>query len=130
MLLYVGLASVAAIVGALACSIFADDDKPHRRAVRPPAVVSEQSQVRVEVVDSDFEPRNLVVRPGAEVTWEFTGSLPHTVTDPGGAFDTGTMGRGERYSMKFDAPGEYFYYCVLHHAMQGTLTVVDAGKGE
>jgi plastocyanin len=126
MLLLVGLASVAAIVAALAWSILAGDDDPDRRPVRVPAVVSEESQVRVEVVDSDFAPRNLVVRPGAEVTWEFTGSLPHTVTDPAGAFDSGTMRRGERYSMKFDAPGEYFYYCVLHHAMQGTLTVADA----
>ena len=60
------------------------------------------------------------------MTWEFAGSEIHTVTEPGGTFDSGALGEGKTFTMRFDAPGEYFYYCELHHVMQGTLVVAAA----
>jgi len=129
-LLLIGVVSVAAIVAAIALVAFGGDGEGARRPVRVPMVISEERQVTIEVVDSDYEPRNLTVRPGTEVTWEFTGSLPHTVTDPAGAFDSGTLGRGDTFKMTFDDPGQFNYYCILHHAMQGTLVVAAAAPGE
>jgi plastocyanin len=128
-LLLIGVVSVGAIVAAIALMAFGGDGESARRPVRAPMVVSEEQQVTIEVVDNDFEPRNLTVRPGTEITWKFTGSLPHTVTDPAGAFDSGTLGRGDTFKMTFDEPGTYNYYCVLHHAMQATLVVADAAPG-
>jgi plastocyanin len=126
-LLLVGIISIAAIVAAIALMAFGGDGEgSERRPVRAPMVVSEEQHVTIEVVDSDYEPRNLTIRPGTEVTWEFTGSLPHTVTDPAGAFDSGTLGRGDTFKMTFDDPGQYSYYCVLHHVMQATLVVAAA----
>jgi plastocyanin len=86
-------------------------------------VVSEASDVVVDVVDDDYEPRDLTIRPGTTVTWKFVGDRPHTVTDDRGAFDSGTLERGGEFIERFDEPGEYFYYCRLHHAMLGTLRV-------
>jgi plastocyanin len=128
-LLLIGVVSVGAIVAAIALMAFGGDGESARRPVRAPTVVSEEQQVTIEVVDNDFEPRNLTVRPGTEITWKFTGSLPHTVTDPAGAFDSGTLGRGDTFKMTFDEPGTYNYYCVLHHAMRATLVVADAAPG-
>jgi plastocyanin len=125
MLLVVGVAAVIGIVVAVGFLALTNDDgsSSRRRPVREPTVVSDEPSVVVEVVDRDFTPRSLVVRPGAEVTWEFTGSEVHTVTEPGGAFDSGALGEGETFTMRFNTPGEYFYYCELHHVMQGTLVV-------
>jgi plastocyanin len=127
LLLALGLVAVIGIVVAVGFLALTNDDgtSAKRRPVREPTVVSEEQSVVVEVVDRDFTPRSLVVRPGAEVTWQFTGSEVHTVTEPGGAFDSGALGQGKTFSMRFDEPGEYFYYCELHHVMQGTLVVAE-----
>jgi plastocyanin len=131
-LLVVGVAAVVGIVVAVGFLALTNDDgdaSPRKRPVRQPTVVSDEPRVVVEVVDRDYAPRTLVVRPGAEVTWEFTGSEVHTVTEPGGAFDSGALGEGKTFTFRFDAPGEYFYYCELHHVMQGTLVVAAAPGG-
>ena len=127
-LLVVGVAAVIGIVVGVGFLALTNDDgsSSRRRPVREPTVVSEEPKVVVEVVDRDFTPRSLVVRPGAEVTWEFAGSEIHTAPEPGGAFDSGALGEGKTFTMRFDAPGEYFYYCELHHVMQGTLVVAAA----
>lgn len=122
-LLVIGVVSLAALVVAVAVMAFGGDGEGTRRRAREPMVVSEEQQVTVDVVDNDFKPRSLTVRPGTEVTWEFTGSLPHTVTETSGAFDSGTLQPGDTFTMTFDEPGQYSYYCALHHAMQGTLVV-------
>jgi plastocyanin len=122
-LLVVGIVSIGAIVAIALMAFGGDGEGLDRRPVHVPMVISEEQQVTIEVVDNDYEPRNLTMRPGTEVTWEFTGSLSHTVTDPAGAFDSGTLGRGDTFTMTFDEPGEYSYYCILHHAMQATLVV-------
>jgi plastocyanin len=86
-------------------------------------VVSDERRVEVDVVDNDFEPRHLTVRTGTEVIWKFAGDAAHDVTDDRGAFESGTMREGDEYIMTFEEPGTYYYYCTLHHAMQGTLVV-------
>jgi plastocyanin len=86
-------------------------------------VVSDEPAVIVEVIDDDYEARDLTVRPGTTVTWKFVGDRPHTVTDDRGAFDSGTLDRGAEFVWEAEDAGEYFYYCRLHHAMLGTLRV-------
>jgi plastocyanin len=126
-LLVVGLAAVIGIVIAVGFLALTRDGESSssRRPVRQPTVVSDEASVTIEVIDRDYKPRTLVVRPGTEVTWRFTGKEVHTVTEPGGAFDSGTLGQGTVYTQRFDVAGEYFYYCVLHHVMQGTLVVAE-----
>ncbi len=114
------LGAAILVVGLLA---FTGGDVAQGRAVRQQPVVSEAQAVTVKVVDNDFEPRHLTVRPGTEVTWKFEGDAAHDVTDDRGAFTSGTMTEGDEFVMTFDEPGTYYYYCTLHHAMQGTLVV-------
>lgn len=90
---------------------------------RQPTVVTDARQVTVEVIDNDFRPANLTVRTGTTVTWQFTGSLPHNVTETSGAFASPTLQKGGRFDRTFGATGAFSYYCTIHHIMTGSITV-------
>jgi plastocyanin len=71
-----------------------------------------------------FEPFNLTVSVGANVTW-LNNDGSHTVTsDEVGLFDSGTMTTGETFQFTFTEVGQYFYHCALHPEMHGVVTVV------
>jgi plastocyanin len=119
-----GLGLLAVI--ALSLSLAFDgggDSKRTKAPLRQPTVVTTERTVTVETIDKDYAPRTLTVPLGATVTWDNTGDLPHTITDDRGAFDSGAFSPGEVYTRTFDTAGSYYYYCTLHHGMQGTLTV-------
>lgn len=118
-----GLIAVIALFGVYAFG-GGGDARRSKAPLRQPTVVTTEKQVTVETVDKDYEPRSLTIPVGATVTWNNTGDLPHTVTDGSGAFDSGVFAAGDSYSRAFDAAGVFYYYCTLHHAMLGTLTVV------
>jgi plastocyanin len=120
----IGAGSLIAVVLIAGFLAFNGDDEPRRSRLRQEPVVSDEMDVTVDVIDSDYEPRDLTVPLGARITWDFVGDLPHTVTDVDGNFDSGVLDEGESYRLTFESAGEYAYYCTLHHAMQGKLTVV------
>ncbi len=122
-LTWVGLACLATAIVVLSFFAFVGGEAAPRRSVRQTPVVSDEPRVTVDVVDNDFEPKHLTVRPGTEVVWEFKGREAHDVTEDGGAFESGTLGLGDEFTLTFDEPGTYYYHCSLHHAMQGTLIV-------
>ncbi len=122
-LTWVGLGSLAVAIVVLGSFAFLGGEDSPRRKVRQAPVVSEESRVTVGVVDNDFTPKDLTVRPGTEVVWEFKGRAAHDVTDESGAFESGTLGRGDEYTLTFEDPGTHYYYCTLHHGMQGKLVV-------
>lgn len=126
LLLLIGAVCLAGIVVAVGFLALTNDDAPARRKVRPPTVIINETATTVEVKDNDYTPPNITVQPGTTVTWTFVGSLPHSVTDPAGAFDSEVLKKGDTFEMTFDTPGQYSYYCILHHAMQGTLIVAAA----
>jgi len=77
------------------------------------------------------------ISAGDTVTWNWVGSLPHTVTQcdatfttcpPPGGFDSGTMtGAGSTFSETFNAPGTFPYQCNVHGAgMRGRVVVAAA----
>lgn len=124
-LTWVGLACLAVaivVVGFLAFSGNGSGDGIRHDSRQEP-VVSNAKQVSVDVVDNDFEPSHLTVRRGAEVTWRFRGNAAHDVTEDRGAFESGTMTEGDEFVLTTTEPGTYYYYCTLHHIMQGTLVV-------
>jgi plastocyanin len=122
-LTWAGLACLAAAIVVLGFFAFNGDAETTPRRVRQTPVVTDERLVTVDVVDNDFEPKHLTVRAGAEITWDFKGRAAHDVTEDRGAFESGTLGRGDEFIMTFDEPGTYYYYCTLHHSMQGTVVV-------
>ncbi len=76
----------------------------------------------------NFEPADLEVAVGTTVTFANEDIVRHTVTagspdDVGDAFDEELDGEGDTTTITFDEEGTVAYFCRLHPAMTGTITV-------
>ena len=61
--------------------------------------------------------------PGDAVTWTNSGGRTHTVTADYGAFDSGDVPVGHRFTWTPTAPGTYTYHCAIHAGMVGVVNV-------
>ena len=76
----------------------------------------------------NFEPADLDVAVGTTVTFTNEDIVRHTVTagspdEVGDAFDEELDSEGDTTTITFDEPGTIDYFCRLHPAMTGTITV-------
>jgi plastocyanin len=80
---------------------------------------------KVVIDNFAFEPRELTVSAGTEVTWVNHDDVPHTATSTAKpkAFDSGTLDTDQTYSHVFTAAGEYEYFCAVHPKMTGKVVV-------
>jgi hypothetical protein len=87
----------------------------------------------VEIVDDSFSPTQLTVTVGTTVIWTHRGRHPHTVTADDRSFDSGTLERGQTFSVALDKVDRVPYYCQIHgepgSGMVG-LVIVRAAPGE
>jgi len=82
----------------------------------------------VEIVDFGFSPATLTVNPGTTVTWTNQDTAQHNVVpdEETSFFKAGELlAKGESYSVTFDEPGTYTYYCGPHPNMRGTIVVTE-----
>ncbi len=91
--------------------------------------VAEEARKRVddEVVrirDNSYEPRELSVDVGVEVTWKNEGQAVHTVTFENRSFDK-QVAVGKEESFRLTQRGDYPYYCTIHgkETMSGVVRV-------
>lgn len=71
----------------------------------------------------DYSVNELRIKAGTTVTWTNSDSMQHTVTDVGGAFDSGFLNTGETWSFTFDDVGEFEYFCLPHPWMRAKIIV-------
>jgi len=87
-----------------------------------------------EATNECYIPYEVTVDVGGEVTWSNDDSAAHTVTagsaadGPSGVFDSSLFMAGTTFSHKFEAVGEYPYFCMVHPWMEG-IVVVQADEG-
>ena len=99
-------------------------------------VTEEPKDVRVEIVEPDpndqnswgYKPKAVDIEVGTTVTWVNNGAQTHTVTDDDGAFDSGDMEPGDKFTFTFKKAGVYNYKCTPHPWMEATVTVSEPGK--
>jgi plastocyanin len=108
---------------------------------------SREGGVRVEMTGGrQYEPQEVTVRAGETVTWSNESSEAHSVTAyqssirngmdyfSSGGFDSEKAARanvdalmvsGDTFSVRFDRPGTYRYFCIPHEdqGMRGTIVV-------
>ena len=85
---------------------------------------SDSAVVETDILSSAFEDPMLEVAPGTTVRWTNTSEMVHQVTFEDGAFPTsGLLRNGDRFSVTFDEPGEFAYYCAPHPFMTGVVEV-------
>lgn len=83
-----------------------------------------------EVEQTCYLPAVFTVRSGDSVTWINEDSAFHSVTsgpydEPTSLFDSKYMDPYQKYTLVFEAAGQYDYHCTLHPWMTGTILVVD-----
>ena len=65
----------------------------------------------------------LTITVGTTVEWTNEDSMAHTVTASNGAFDSGNLDQGAKYSFTFTQEGTYGYVCTYHSNMKGQIIV-------
>ena len=79
-----------------------------------------------------FVPHTITVahhKTGTDVTWTNSDTVLHTVTEPGGLFDSWLL-PGEEFTVTFETPGTYMYGCTVHPWASGVVVVEAGGAGE
>ena len=71
-----------------------------------------------------FKPAHITIKRGTKVRWINKDTSPHTATaNNGRSFDSGRLGKGQRYTHTFKSAGKKKYFCEIHPFMRGSVTV-------
>ena len=88
-------------------------------ATRPAAA----AEARVLIDNFTFDPPTVTVAAGAAVVWTNRDDVPHTVTSTTRAFASPALDTDGTFSIRFDRPGTYPYFCAVHPHMTGQVIV-------
>lgn len=88
-----------------------------------PRAADEGAAVTVAIENFTFEPAHLTVPAGTVVTWVNEDDEPHLVLGDDRGFASPLLDTEDRFSLAFEQPGSYRYFCQLHPHMQGTVEV-------
>ena len=126
-----GLAAVAVVAASglvMACGDDDDEDDGGDASGGQPTTAGgvPGNLTKVTVSDNKFSPVSLQVPVGANVTWEWTGSNPHSVkgTFDGKAIQSPTLTGTGVYLEAFQKAGTFEYECGVHGAaMTGKIVI-------
>lgn len=81
-----------------------------------------------EETNSCYLPSIITIKQGQQVTWSNEDVAFHTVTsglydEPSDLFDSGRLDPEQKFSVSFDEPGTFDYFCTLHPWMAGKVIV-------
>jgi plastocyanin len=79
--------------------------------------------VEVKIDNYSFMPGDLTVAAGTTVTWVNHDDVPHTVRSMDGAIKSKALDTDDKFSMTFDKPGTYEYFCSVHPKMTAKVVV-------
>ena len=120
------LAAVASIAAALDCGGSGYSSTP---TTTPPSTTGGgAADVVVAIVGiaggMSYSPNPANLRVGQRVAWRNDDNIPHTSTQTGNGFDTGTIAGGATSApLTIATAGSLAYFCRIHPAMVGTLNV-------
>jgi plastocyanin len=78
----------------------------------------------VAINGMQFQPATIRIKAGAEVTWTNNAPMLHTITSHNnGLLASERLTRGSTFSLTFEQPGVFGYYCALYPSMMGTVIV-------
>lgn len=81
----------------------------------------------VTIADFAFDPVDVTVPAGTDVTWTNTDGSPHSIQDDSGTElfpESEDLDRGDAFTFAYAEPGTYPYICGIHNYMRGTVTVI------
>ena len=78
--------------------------------------------------DDSYSNEPIEIKTGQTVTWHNGNTVSHTVTsgqdgdpDEGSLFVSYAITPNQDYSVTFNKPGEFDYYCIYHPSMVGEI---------
>jgi plastocyanin len=90
----------------------------------PTAKAQKHPTKTVLIQGFSFKPAHITIKRGTRVRWINKDSTAHTATaNNGRSFDSGRLGKGQRYSHTFKSAGKKSYHCEIHPDMKGRITV-------
>jgi amicyanin len=87
------------------------------------AAGSANGPVEVKIDNYSFAPAEITVAVGTTVTWVNHDDVPHTVRSMDGAIKSKALDTDDKFSMTFDKPGTYEYFCSIHPKMTAKVVV-------
>jgi plastocyanin len=114
-----------ALVLILGAFLFSGCGKSSNSSTNPTSNSSSPTAVASATIQNfAFSPSVIHVLPGGTVTWTNKDTTPHTVTDIGGSFDSGSIAADGTYKMTFATAGTYTYHCTIHSMMANATVIV------
>jgi plastocyanin len=124
-----GVVAVAAVLALGGCGGGGKSGNGSNEA-KPPASsngsVPLSGQAPVEIVNFEFKPQKVLVKPGTTVTWTNKDTTIHDIKDtsPLNTPQSKDLNQGDTFSITYNQPGTYSYICGIHQYMTGTVEVV------
>jgi plastocyanin len=83
-----------------------------------------------QVRDRFFGRRNIEIKRGASLTWQFSGNELHNLTLANGPVGIGTdnLDQNRTFTKRFGRPGTYRFFCALHPVQMSQRVVVKGKK--
>ena len=94
-----------------------------KKATAPSTSEVTPSGTSVSISNFSFQPAELKVKAGQEITFTNNESVIHTITADDKSFDSGNVKRGGSFKHTFDKTGTFSYHCSLHSTMKGKIIV-------
>jgi plastocyanin len=89
-----------------------------------PPPLTNGSTTSIEIKNFCYGPTVAHVRPGDTITWVNRDSIEHTVTGANRAFGSyRVLALDQSRAWRFERPGVYPYYCVVHPGMVAAVVV-------
>jgi plastocyanin len=94
-------------------------------AHKQPTAKAQKHPTRTVLIQNfRFKPAHITIKRGTKVIWVNRDSTAHTATaNNKRSFDSGRLGKGQRYSHTFKRAGKRPYHCEIHPHMKGRITV-------
>lgn len=81
---------------------------------------------RVKIIDFKYKPPAVEAKVGSKLIFVNEDRAAHTGTSKRpGAFDSGSIKRGESKSVVLEKAGDFEYFCVFHPFMKAKIQVVN-----
>jgi len=121
--------ALVVVVAVSALGACGKDDKGDKEAKPPSSAngsVPLSGEAPVDIVNFEFKPQKVVVKPGTKVTWTNQDTTIHDIKDtsPLANPQGKEMSKGDTFSITYAQPGSYSYICGIHQYMTGTVEVM------
>ena len=118
------LLGVALVLATGAVALSTDRAGSSEQSAGGPAASPAKQTDRVEIKEFKYEPVEVKVKVGTKVTFLNDDTAAHTATSKvSGAFDSGSIRRGQGKTVVLKKAGNYDYYCAFHPFMKANLQV-------